>query len=547
MVDPKPNAKSRVALIGLDGATFEVIDPLLAGGRLPHIRALIERGTRAPLLSTIPITSWSAWPAMMTGKHPGKHGVYHYHRRDGYRQRVISSLDVHAETLWETLSRHGRRVAAIGVPVTYPAAKINGALVSGVPMPPGIHAYPPRLADRLAYAVPGYPATSSGSDWGRIRRVRGARALVRHLERSVDLSLGATLRLWRSSEWDCFVCVFCELDRVQHLLPWPEDGNAADAAERRALLARCYEKADEAVGKLVAAIGDDATIAIVSDHGFGENRKTFYLNRWLADQGWLTPKPGGRRQLRVVRRTVDQALGAVGFEVGGLLGQIPLWLPRFGWRSPLELMDWDRTRAFGASADLDGVYVNVRGRESAGVVEPGAEYEDTREALIAGLLQVTDPDTGERLIEWARRREEVFRGPYCEQAPDVIYMTRDNSYPESGRLDVATAIGAEPAGRAGGHRLEGVFVLAGPAARRGAALNACRIVDVAPTLLHVLGLPIAEDVDGEVLAEALDQDHLGHRSIEFCEPSRRPPGESTDYSPAEQRALEDQLRGLGYM
>jgi len=533
-------------VIGLDGAAFGVVDALMAEGRLPHIAALIERGTRSPLLSTIPISSWPAWTAMMTGKYPGKHGVYHYHLREGYRERVVSARDVGAETLWEALSRNGRRVAVIGVPVTFPPARVNGVLVSGLPMPPGLHAYPPEVGTELSLAAAGYPSQLTGSDWARIFRVRGAGAVARHCERSLDLSLRAALHLWRREAWDAFVCVFCELDRVQHLTPWPQDPNLPGADQRRALVACCYEKADQVVGELLAAAGEEVTVALVSDHGFGENRKVFHLNRFLAHHGLLAVRSKAGKALRVVRRTVDETLGAFGSGIGGRFGSLPLWFPRWERRPALEMLDWGATRAFAATADLDGVYINLRGREPHGVVEPGAAYEETREALIAALQEVRDPDTGEPVVAWARRREEVFRGPFLERAPDVIYMTRDNSYPMSGRLDPGPALSTNARGRTGGHRREGVFVLAGPAARRGAALERCHIVDVAPTLLHAAGVPIAEDVCGEVLLAALDQDYLGHRPVEFVKPALPAVIEGADYSPEEQRALEEQLRRLGY-
>jgi len=535
-----------VVVIGLDGATPEVVDALLAEGALPNLASLISRGIRTPARSVIPSNSWAAWPSMMTGRCPGKHGVFHCYRREGYSERIIGHSDIGVETFWETLSRHGLRVGMIGVPVTYPPPRIDGALIAGVPMPPGTHTYPARLADDMYLAASGYPPSSSASDWGRILLLRGPGALARHVEHCFDVALRATLYLLRRDAWDAFVCVFGDLDRVQQSVPWPQDAANGDAAWRRALLARCYRKADSVVGEIVAAVGDAAAIALVSTHGVGENRRTFYLNHWLSDQGWLALNGRARRRLRVARGTVDQTCGAVGYELSGIFGALPLWLPWLERTPSLGLIDWSRTRVSAASADLDGLYLNVRGREPHGIVEPGAEYEEIRGALIAMLSQVRDPDHGERIVAWARRREEVFRGPYLDRAPDVVYGTRDDAYPESGRIDASCALDAGAPSRAGGQRPEGMLVLAGAAVKRQAEVAECRIVDVAPTLLHVLGAPIADDIDGRVLTDALDEDYLRRGDSEPAA-APPPPDDGAGYSAQEQRAVEERLRALGYM
>jgi predicted AlkP superfamily phosphohydrolase/phosphomutase len=539
-----PRTTSRVILIGLDGATWDVIDPLLADGRLPNIASLIARGTRGTLLSTIPIASWPAWPAMMTGKYPGKHGVYHHHRRRGYRDQVVTSRDVRAETIWAALSRHGRTVAVMAVPMTYPPVAINGAMISGIPMPPGLHAYPDQFAEEVSRAAPGYPLIGR---WRMTLRQRGLNGVVSRVERSLGLSLCAALHVWRRESWDAFLCVFGELDGVQHQVPWTrEEATAAEPAQRAAV-ARCYELADAAIGEIVAAAGADVTIALASDHGFGETRKTLYLNRWLAQGGWLTPAPRLKRRLHLMRRSLRDVAARFGVDVGGRAGSVPVWLPRMERPAVRDAVDWTRTRAFGVDADLDGIYLNVRGREPQGIVQPGSEYEEIREALIASLSQLRDTETGEAVIAWARRREDVFAGPYVEEAPDIVYLTADNSYHESGSLNGTAVMGRDPEQRAGCHRREGVFVIAGPAARRQGTLGRCRIVDVAPTLLHILGLPVSEDADGEVLLDALDQDYLGHRPVERCAPGAAPMADGDEYSPDEQQAVEEQLRGLGYM
>lgn len=544
MARPKPTTTPTVAVIGLDGATPEVVDALLAAGELPNLAALIARGICTPLRSATPVNRWAAWPSLMTGKYPGKHGVFDRVRREGYCERVIGHDDIGVETLWETLGKHGLRICMMGVPVTYPPPRIAGALIAGGPMPVGTHTYPARLADGLYLAAPGYPPLSSSADCGRILALRGPGALARHVEYCFDVGLRAALYLLRRDSWDAFVCVFGELDRVQQIAPWPPSGAGADSAWRRALLARCYRKADRVVGALVGAMGDAAAVALVSPYGMGENRRVFYLNHWLADQGWLAINGRARRRLHVARSTVDQTCGALGYQLSGILGTLPLWLPRIEPTPPLALVDWGRTRASAASGDDDGIRLNVRGREPQGLVEPGAEYENMRDALMAMLSQVRDPDDGEAIVAWARRREEVYRGSYVDRAPDIVYATRDHACSQSDRLDTSCALGAN-ASRPGGPRPQGMLVLAGAAIAPHAEGAECRIVDLAPTLLHVLGLPAADDSDGKILSDVFDEDYRRRAGAEPQAP--RPLDEGDGYSPQEQRAVAERLRALGQM
>ena len=539
------NSPNSLVLIGLDAASFDVMDALVADGRLPHLESLIERGTRASLVSPLPLGPSSAWVTLVSGKRPGAHGIYACHHRDGYVERDINSSDVRVETLWDILSAAGLRVAVAGVPGTYPPKPVNGIMVSGGPAPPGLHVHPAEDSHDLSHAAPGYPFGACLAEWGTVFRGGGARAIARHLALSFEHSLGAALHLWRREPWDLFVWAFGELERAHRFLPWPEDGTGAAATERRRLVERCYERADRVLGRLVSAAGPRATFALISTIGFGEHRGAFYVNRWLADQGWLAARPNVKMRLRAVRATVDEALSALGFDLGGLAGALPMWLPRRVSPPTRDLIDWRRTRAFAASADICGICVNLRGREPEGIVEPGAEYEETRAALIASLKGVRDPDTGGSMISWAGRREEMFRGPRLEDAPDIIYVTRDNAWLASDRLDVAPAAGDKACDRRGGPRYAGAFVLAGPAARRGAVVSECRIVDVAPTLLRILGAPIPDDMEGEVLTAALDAGYLDARRTRPTADSA--PDQAVEYSPEEQRAIADRLRSHGCM
>jgi predicted AlkP superfamily phosphohydrolase/phosphomutase len=545
VVHSRPTTISSLVVIGLDGASFNVIDALIAEGKLPHIQSLLERGTRASVLSPLPLGHSSAWVTLVTGKHPGAHGIYASHQREGYVEREINSADVRVGALWDILSAAGLRVAVAGVPATYPPRPINGVMVSGGPAPPGLHVSPAEDAQDLSHAAPGYPFSASLAGWATVFRGGGPAAIARHLALSFDHSLGAALHLWRREAWSLFLWAFGELKRAQRFLPWPDNGSDAAAVERRRLVARCYAKADQVVGRIASAAGPRATIALVSPFGLGENHGIFYANRWLADQGWLAVRPNAHMRLRAVRATVDEALGALGFELGGLLGALPVCLPRRVSSPTWELIDWRRTRAFAAAPDTCGIRLNLRGREPQGVVEPGAEYEETRSALITSLKQVRDAGTGGPMISWAGRREEVFDGPCLDGAPDIVYLTRDNARPASDRLDIAPAFARHAAECAGGPRFAGALILAGPAARRGAILNECRIVDLAPTLLRILGAPVPAHLGGEVLTAALDAGYLDSQRVKPSAESPSP--EPTEYSPDEQRALEERLRSHGCM
>ncbi|HYX77561.1 MAG TPA: hypothetical protein VE757_10330, partial [Gaiellaceae bacterium] len=281
-------------------------------------------------------------------------------------------------------------------------------------------------------------------------------------------------------------------------------------------------------------------------HGGGSLRGVLNLNAWLAQEGYLSyaengTNGGGAHRLFELRRKLPN-------EWRYTVKQRLPWLRErtYRLRRP-SVVDWPRTRAF-AYGTFGNVVLNVAGRERDGIVEPGQEYEDLREELAERLLALEI--RGERIVAAVHRREDLFAGPELDKVPDLVVEFRDYAWLGKGNLIERTAsledtvtIRAHPQQRySGGHRPDGIFVLAGPAARAGAKLEA-GILDVAPTIMYLLGEPVPETFEGRLLAEALKPSLLDRRPLEFADDDLVAPVPERE-SP---REVEQRLRDLGYL
>jgi predicted AlkP superfamily phosphohydrolase/phosphomutase len=527
-------------IIGLDAATFDVIRPL--GAALPNLTALMREGCSRTLLSTIPALSWVAWPSFMTGRNAGRHGVFGLLTWEpgSYRQRVINSTDVRAEPFWSYLSAAGLRSGIIGLPVTYPprpAFLPAGAMICGAPTP-----YPERLAghpEAWVRAVRAEHETFITDDWPPIYRRQGLAAAAQHLAASLGSTVELAHRLARDFSPDLLLVVLRELDTIQHVVPWP----SAFSPEEPIGLA--YQMADAAVGRLLSLAGPETTVLVLSDHGAGPARKLFYPNVWLRDLGLLSLRrfrPSHRLMLPslTLRRLLTRLGWAKRAKWLGPLADVPFHFPSTRSRPPTERADWRQTRAFAISGG--GLYINLAGRQPGGIVSP-REYEPMRRLLAAELEKLRDPDDGQPVIERVYRREELYRGPYVEHAPDLTFITRESAYQESDSFNSETALASPPARGRGPHRREGIFIARGPELGAG-ELPPAAIEDIAPTILHLCGLPVPEDMDGRVLTEMLEAPTVVRRAAAASAASAPT---ASAFSPEEEAAVQERLRQLGYL
>jgi predicted AlkP superfamily phosphohydrolase/phosphomutase len=555
---------ARVLVVGLDGATFDLIEPWKE--ELPHLARLMDKGAWGPLRSTVPPVTFPAWTSLMTGVNPGQHGIFDFTQRvpGTYRVEFVNATYRQRPSAWRLLSQAGRRVGVMGLPASYPPEAVNGFTISGFdsPVATGIDrsfVYPPDLYDEIRQAVGAYEIT----DFQELRVGPGWH------EMALDKLLHAARRrteiagyLLDREAWDCFFVHFGESDTVAHHF-WAfhdPDSPRYDAERARELghaIRTVYRALDRAVGGLVDRAGDGATVLIVSDHGSGGTGAwVVHLNRWLEQQGWLRFAPAGVAGWGAERvKRLGLALPAA-LQEWVFRGPLRHLVGRLESGARLGGIDWAGTQAFSEEVNtFPALWLNVRGREPEGTVEPGKEYKALRSEILSRLADLRHPETGARVVSRTWRREELYSGPAVELAPDIVLepaLDRGYAYtllasggqPGSAlrRLAPAECLGAKGGSMNGSHRSEGVLIMAGPNVGRGVHLDGAHITDVAPTLLHLLGVEVPTDLDGRALAEApLTPDlerQVTVRSVPEAEPS--------PYSAGESAVISSRLRGLGY-
>jgi len=572
----------RVVVVGLDGATFDLIQPWVAQGKLPTLARLLQTSASAPLESVLHPFTAQAWTSMVTGANQAKHRIFDFWERDfsTYGFRLTNASFRALPALWTLLSQAGRHVIVLNVPMTYPPEKVNGVLVSGWDTP-GMGAaftYPLALKAELSALSGGQPYVIVPDDWKYSTAQRGDMVMA-ELLREIDVRFAVATSLMAREPWDLTFFVVSALDGAAHFLwkyhdpahPLYDPTVNAQMFSEDPLL-QVYQRADQRLGEFLSTLPPDVHVLVVSDHGEGALEVVeIHVNLWLAQQGLLTLRtPGSRRSLgnalkwlaaKLVDRGKRALYGRVSFST---LSRLRHWWPdrlrvTLGEESFFPGVDWAHTLAY--SEEVRGnIWINLQGRDPQGTVAPGAEYETLRDRIITGLQDLRDPRTGKRLVRRVWRREERFSGLFSDRLPDLLV---EAEYPDLFRPRGAYA-GRDPVRHltmeemrhrriTGCHRPTGIFFAHGPAVQPGLSLAPASILDVAPTVLHLLGEPVPNWMDGRVLTEMLTPQALADQPLENRSQTPPPPVSSDNgagvqsYDEAEAQEVTDRLAGLGYL
>jgi predicted AlkP superfamily phosphohydrolase/phosphomutase len=553
----------RVLVIGLDGVPFECIRDWARAGHLPTFARLMEQGVAGPLASTMPPTSGPSWTSFATGKNPGRTGIYDFlHRRPGsYVFPPVNARMRSGKSLWRLLGDAGRTTSVVNIPISYPVEEVNGVLISGwmTPYYAKDYTWPPELAAELEREIGNYriyPAETFAE--GRRQGFFDAS------DDLLDMLTRTNLHLMQRDPWDLFVTVYFDTDRILHQLwhyldpehPWRR-GDRRSQAELEAPVIRYFARLDADIARLLEAAGPDTNVFVMSDHGMGRASRFVVLNNLLMERGWMSlARDGATRAkaaafragftLRNIHRIVDR-LGLAKHAEYKNVYSFDALLKRFFLS--FHNVDWSRTRAYSFGRHYGSVYLNVRGREPQGIVEPGADYERTREEIAASLLAYVDPELGRPLVREVLRREDVYSGEHFEEAPDLICLPEDPADIFFGLSDFGSnRIWDDTYRYSGMHRDHGLFFAAGPGVAGGREFAGGSVVDLAPTVLWMLGEEVPADMDGRPLVSAFSSEHNAAHPVRLGSDDGAAQSRGAhDYTDGEEAEIMERLRDLGYL
>lgn len=557
--------KRGLIVIGIDGGTFRVIDPLIEKGELPNMKKLIKSGVKGILKSTYPPITAAAWVSFMTGKNPGKHGFFDFREynpndytpsfvprtKDAVREDVsaLHSSRFHGETIWDMLGNAGYEQTIVAVPMTYPPWEINGRMVSGYPCPDynKPKTYPAEWGEEI-----GRLFNLSAIDYTRMDgMIKECKELVRRKGKII-------LDQLKNKRGNVFSVVFSSTDFVQHYL-WRcvEEQNYPYSSA----IDEIHQEVDAVLGEILDLVSENTSIIVMSDHGFMSHpKKYFNLNSWLMLEKYIYLKQGQKSsKLNIFSNFIDILVNQVVYKklkwkqtIKEKVTIMPLfvqkWVSKQYFKS--NLLDWDRTRAFRFRmyATVDGVVINRRGRQKHGIVEKGHEYEQLREEIIRKLLEIKDPDTGTSVIAEVYKREEIYKGDFLENAPDVI--VRFNSEFIGGLetdTDIITPVPVELTDVFTGiHSQDGIFIFCGPNVEKGIEIDPVNIVDISPTILYDLNVPVPDDLDGRVIENAF-LDTYKTKPPRYIAVEKRHKKTREDLSEEDEESVKKALKGLGYL
>jgi predicted AlkP superfamily phosphohydrolase/phosphomutase len=567
----KSDRGSRVFVLGFDGATFDLIDRLVHEGELPHFAQLLEGSVHGRLLSTVPPISAPAWTSFATGVNPGKHGIFGFTKKmpDSYRVRFVTGRDSRWPPVWRLLSDEGKRVVVLNVPMTYPPTAVNGVLISGLDAPSTTvpFTYPAEMKNEVLSVVPDYRI---GMHLGGVLHSQRRRLqALDDIHRDIDNRLKLTLYLAHRCAWDFFVVKFNNPDLAQHhfwryMDPHHPRFTPEARAEFKRAIEDVYKHLDRVLASIGGILGSDTVLVVLSDHGAGpRSGKSFRINEWLRRQGLLStvPRKNGSFLRNAKREGAELLLPMLLRYVpprvkDRIRAALPDTLSKMATHFKFPNLDWSVTYAYGA--EINGIRFNLKGRDPAGIIEGTRELETLERRVIDGLLLERDPETGTRVFEAVFRREEIYHGEASDGAPDLILVPKDYQYAISNRLSRRAENGRGPVthephwrGTSGRHRPEGILIIQSPdGGKRGERITGPCLMDIVPTILYRMGVPIPPDLDGRVLTEVFEADFLRENPICHADQGlggtwQPQPGEI--YSPEEAKNIERMLRGLDYI
>lgn len=531
---------SKVLVIGLDGATLDLIEPWAQQGKLPNLSRIMHEGMFARLHSTLPPYTAQAWTTMVTGVNAGQHRIYDFWEREfsTYGFNLTNARSRAAPAIWNILSDAGLRSIVVNVPMTYPPEPINGIMISGRDTP-GLDSpftYPAEIRHHLDEWSGGHYVIVP-NDWRAMQQGKPAEAHA-ELVGEINSRFRVMKHLLSEQPWDFAMFVVGATDGAHHFFwkyfdPHHPLYDPSEASTYANVILDIYQRCDQYIGELLAIIPPETLVIIVSDHGGGaEPSLTFSINNWLAHQGWLTyANRNIPQELSTATLTRIKSFATKAIPYQTLTKLRAVWPDSIRRKTEaLSLfsgINWAKTVAFSEER-RGNVWINVQGREPDGIVPPGTPYEQLRDAIVSSLSSVVDPKTQKSLFTRVWRKEEVFSGPYLELIPDIVLESdpptifRQSPSPNTSPLRYLSKKELAKLPISGNHLMDGTLMLLGQEINDLPSKSLYAMTDVAPLILSIFNLS-------------------ANRNITTGHP------QENGYSEAEEKNITDRLAGLGYL
>ncbi len=430
--------KEKVVVLGIDGVPYSLLKRFIDEGRMPNLAVLADKGTLTDMTASIPEVSSTSWTTFMTGVNPGKHGIYGFMelQKDSYKWKFPNSGDIKSETIWDIAGRSNKKSIVLNVPSTYPAKPLNGIMTAGfvaldlkkATYPESAYTY----LDSIEYKM----------DVDTRKAKESSSALAEEIKGAFEIRKKAILHFIDKEEWDLFIGVITETDRLHHYL-WAALQDSGHSQHQFFL--DFYKKLDTFIGEIYNRVGDGISFIIMSDHGFTSIKQEVYLNSWLREKGYL----------------------------------------QFNKENPVSFEDMHGdSKVF--VLDPARIYIHLRGKYPQGCVDK-SDYEGLRQKVKSDLLSfVLD---GEQVIKKVLFKEELYSGRLFDNAPDLVALPFDG-YDLKGSINKTQISGTDFL--TGAHTRENaVFYI-----NRNIHNSDINIVDVGPTIISLLGIK-GNDFDGK--------------------------------------------------
>jgi len=436
----RKDKEKKAVVLGIDGVPCSLLKRFIHEGLMPNLAELAGKGTLSNMTASIPEVSSTSWSTFMTGVNPGKHGIYGFMelQKGSYKWKFPDSRDVSSSTLWEIAGRNGKKSIVLNVPSTYPAKELNGILTAGFVALDLKKATYPESAYEYLKGI-GYIM-----DVNAQKAKESLEALAAEIDRAFEVRKKAIMHFLDTGDWDLFVGVITETDRLHHYL-WValED----EGHPQHDFFIGFYKKLDAFIGEMYKKVSDEIPFIMLSDHGFTTIKKEVYLNTWLREQGYLKFKkdvPGSMEDMH------------------------------------------EESRVF--VLDPSRIYIHLKGKYTKGSVAP-ADYEATRNKIKDELMELTFE--GEKVIKEVLLKEEIYSGALMDDAPDLVALSHEG-YDLKGAINKPEIFGNSLL--TGGHTRENaVFYI-----NRDVDAKGVNIVDVGPTVISLMGID-HDSFDGKSL------------------------------------------------